>query len=301
MTILITGANGFLGQYLCTNLASKGFRVVATSRGDCRIFNRQSIKYQSVDVTNKVEVATILALEKPDIVIHNAAMSKPDACEKDGRECMIQNVDTTMILLEACKKIKPFFIYISTDFVFGENGPHSEDAAPDPLNLYGISKLLAEQMVQSSGLTYAIVRPVFIYGQLLPGMKPTFIHWVQQNLENGKRINVVNDQQRTPTFVTDICDGIFALINKKAQGVFHLAGKDILSPNAMAVTVAAVLGLDASLIEPVTSATFIEPVQRAKKSGLKINKAIEILDYNPVSFEEGVKLSFGIKKLPQSH
>ena len=153
---------------------------------------------------------------------------------------------------------------------------------------------MAEQVVQSSGLIFSIVRPVFIYGQLLSGMKPTFIHWVQQNLVNNKRINVVNDQQRTPTFVTDICDGILAIINKKAQGVFHLAGKDIISPYEMAVTVAAVLGLNASLIEPVTSATFVEPVQRAKKSGLKIDKAIDILGYNPINFVDGVKLSFGI-------
>ena len=297
MKILITGANGFLGQHLCISLASKGFEVVAISRGSCRIFNKQDIKYQSVDVTNKDTVATILALEKPDIVIHNAAMSKPDICNNDKAECLLQNVTATSYLLDTCKLLNPYFIYISTDFVFGEGGPYDETVVPAPLNFYGASKLMAEHLVLASSLQVAIVRPVFIYGQLLPGMKPTFIHWVQQNLVNNKRINVVNDQQRTPTFVTDICDGILAIINKKAQGVFHLAGKDIISPYTMAVTVAKVLGLDASLIEPVTSATFVEPVQRAKKSGLKIDKAIDILGYNPVSFEEGVRLSFGVSLL----
>ena len=294
MKILVTGANGFLGQHLCISLASKGFEVVAISRGSCRIFNKQGIKYQSVDVTNKDAVATILALEKPDIVIHNAAMSKPDICNNDKAECLLQNVTATSYLLDACKLLNPYFIYISTDFVFGEGGPYNETVVPAPLNFYGESKLMAEQVVQSSGLIFSIVRPVFIYGQLLSGMKPTFIHWVQQHLENGKRINVVNDQLRTPTFVTDICDGILALINKKVQGIFHLAGKDIISPYEMAVTVAAVLGLNASLIEPVTSATFVEPVQRAKKSGLKIDKAIDILGYNPINFVDGVKLSFSI-------
>ncbi|MBC7749783.1 MAG: sugar nucleotide-binding protein, partial [Methylotenera sp.] len=187
-----------------------------------------------------------------------------------------------------------YFVYISTDFVFGENGPHDEATTPDPLNFYGESKLQAEHLVQLSGLPFAIVRPVFIYGQLFLGMKPTFIHWVQQNLQNGKPIKVVNDQQRTPTFVTDICDGISAIINQKVQGIFHLAGKDIISPYAMALTVARVLGLDSSLIEPVTSETFFEPVKRAKLSVLKIDKAREKLGYNPVSFEEGVKLSFSV-------
>lgn len=294
MKILITGANGFLGQYLCTSFASKGFEVIAVSRGDCRIINKYGIKYQSVDVTKKNEVIKILEDEQPDVVIHNAAMSKPDECQNNQPECLLQNVEATRFLVNACQLHNIYFIYISTDFVFGENGPHDEATQPAPLNFYGESKLQAEHLVQHSGLPFAIVRPVFIYGQLLLGTKPTFIHWVQQNLENGKPIKVVNDQQRTPTFVTDICNGIFEIINKKAQGVFHLAGKDIISPYAMAVTVATVLGLDASLIEPVTSETFIEPVKRAKHSGLEINKAIKILGYNPVGFEEGVRLSFGV-------
>ena len=298
LKVLVTGANGFLGQYLCKTLDSKGFEVIAISRGNCCIVDKNGIKYQSVDVTNKTAVEYILKTEQPHVVIHNAAMSKPEACEKDGRECMVQNVDATMILLEACDKNRTHFIYISTDFVFGENGPHSEVTEANPLNLYGKSKLLAEQLVEASGLKFTIVRPVFIYGQQMLGMKPTFIHWVQQNLEKGNQINVVNDQQRTPTFVTDICDGIIAIIDKKAEGVFHLAGKDILSPYAMAIKVAAVLGLDVSLIKPVTSENFIEPVKRAKKSGLKIDKAREILGYDPVSFEEGVRLSFGVS-LPQ--
>ncbi len=294
MKILITGANGFLGQYLCTSLANKGFEVVATSRGDCRIANLSGIKYQSVDVTKKSAVIKILQDEQPDVVIHNAAMSKPDECQNNQSECLLQNVEATKFLVEGSQLLNTHFIYISTDFVFGENGPHDEAATPAPLNFYGDSKLQAEHLVQQSGLPFAIVRPVFIYGQLLPSTKPTFIHWVQQNLEKGKPIKVVNDQQRTPTFVADICDGIFAIINQKAQGIFHLAGKDIVSPYAMAVTVATVLGLDASLIEPVTSETFIEPVKRAKRSGLKIDKARQILGYNPVGFEEGVRLSFGV-------
>ncbi|MBC7720619.1 MAG: SDR family oxidoreductase, partial [Pedobacter sp.] len=236
MKILITGANGFLGQHLCTSLANKGFDVVATSRGDCRIDNRNGIKYQSVDVTKKSAVIKILQDEQPDVVIHNAAMSKPDDCQNNQPECLLQNVDATRFLVDACQLRNIYFVYISTDFVFGENGPHDEATTPAPLNFYGKSKLQAEQLVQQSGLPFAIVRPVFIYGKLLQGTKPTFIHWVQQNLQNGKHIKVVNDQQRTPTFVKDICDGIFAIINQKAQGIFHLAGKDIVSPYTMAVT-----------------------------------------------------------------
>ncbi len=294
MKVLITGTNGFLGQYLCINLANKGFEVIGVSRGDCKIINLQTIKYQAVDVTKKEEIDRIVKDAKPDIIIHNAAMSKPDDCNNDKSECLLQNVEATRYLVEAGERIGAYFIYVSTDFVFGENGPHNESALPSPLNFYGESKWMAEKIVAASGLQSAIMRPVFIYGEVKKGMRSNFLYWVKNNLENNTAIKVVTDQQRTPTFVNDICDGIITMIEKRVTGAFHLAGKDLVSPYDMAITVAKVLGLNASLIEPVTSETFIEPVIRAKRSGLKIDKARTVLGYNPVSFEEGVRLSFGL-------
>jgi dTDP-4-dehydrorhamnose reductase len=123
-------------------------------------------------------------------------------------------------------------------------------------------------------------------------MRPTFLHWVKSNLEQGKQIKVVGDQLRTPTYVTDICVGLLNIISLKAKGGFHLAGKDILSPYQMAITTAKLLQLDVSLIEQVTAETFAEPVARAKRSGLFITKAQNELGYNPVSFEDGVRLTF---------
>jgi dTDP-4-dehydrorhamnose reductase len=125
-------------------------------------------------------------------------------------------------------------------------------------------------------------------------MRPSFLHWVKQNLEAKKKIKVVIDQQRTPTFVTDICKGIETILLQQRGGDFHLAGKDILSPYQMAVKVAEVLNLDVSFIEQADAASFPEPVKRAKKSGLKIEKARQILDYNPVAFTEGIALTFKI-------
>lgn len=292
MKILVTGSNGFLGQHLCISLANKGFEVMATSRGDCKIKKMSGLKYQAVDVTKKIEIENVLQELRPKIIIHNAAMSKPDACHNNHEACILQNVTSTKYLVEVAKSLNCYFIYVSTDFVFGENGPHSEAAEKEPLNFYGKSKLMAEEIVANSGLKYAIMRPVFIYGKQLANMKGTFLHWVKNSLNNGQKISVVNDQQRTPTFVNDICNGLITMIEKQVTGDFHLAGKDILTPYQMAVILANTLQLDASLITPVTSETFVEPVKRAKKSGLKIDKAIRELDYLPVSFEEGVRLSF---------
>jgi dTDP-4-dehydrorhamnose reductase len=292
MKILITGSNGFLGQHLCLSLANKGFEVIATSRGICKIEPLGQIKYQAVDVTKKNEIENVLANYKPDVIVHNAAMSKPDECDNNPGACILQNVTATEYLVEAAKMHNSYFIYVSSDFVFGDNGPHNEIAVKAPLNFYGQSKLMAEEMVQKSGLKSAIMRPVFIYGKQLPNTKNTFLHWVKNSLGNGQKINIVNDQQRTPTYVDDICNGLISMIEKQVIGDFHLAGKDQLTPYQMAVILANTLQLDASLITPVTSETFVEPVKRAKHGGLKIDKAIRELDYQPVSFEEGVRLSF---------
>ena len=252
----------------------------------------KKLNYYSINLTDEQEVWAAIEQIKPSFIIHNAAMSKPDVCHNNQKECKLQNVDATEFLLKASAKFKPYFLYISTDFIFGEDGPHKEDEIPSPLNYYGQTKLMAEELVKQSGLEYGIMRPVFIYGPAYENMRPTFLHWVRNSLLENKPIKVVNDQRRTPTYVYDICRGILAMIEKRAIGDFHLAGKDILSPYQMAVAVAETLNLETNLIEPVTSDTFPEPVIRAKQSGLKIDKAREILGYEPISFEEGIRLTF---------
>ena len=294
MNTIITGSNGYLGQFLCNFLSENGIRVIALSRGENKNLQQVSHNYFGVDLTIEKDVISVVSSLNPDIIIHNAAMSKPDVCAANKEDCLLQNVAATKYLLDAAAKNNARFIYVSTDFIFGENGPHSEETIPDPLNFYGETKLMAEELVINSGLSYAIMRPVFIYGPSYEGMKPTFLHWVKNSLENNKVIKVVDDQKRTPTYVIDICKGVYSMITKQVQGSFHLAGKDILSPYQMSVKVANVLGLNASLIEPVNSDSFSEPVKRAKQSGLTSQRAIVELGYSPISFEEGVRLTFGM-------
>ncbi len=291
-TVFITGANGFLGQHLTLYLAAKGYIVIASGRGRCRIPLSKKFEYAELDLTDKDAVYQCLQSHQPDIIIHTAAMSKPDECNNNKKLCLVNNVDATENLLSAARSFSPHFIYTSTDFIFGENGPHSEEDQPEPLNFYGESKLMAEALVKKSGLNYSIVRPVFMYGAAWEGMRPSFLHWVKNHLEQHKPIKVVNDQWRTPSFVQDICKGIESIILYSAAGDFHLAGKDIISPYQMAVLVADVLKLDRSLIEMVNSESFPEPVKRSKRSGLKIDKAIRVLGYAAVSFEEGIRLTF---------
>lgn len=295
MNILVTGANGFLGQHLVNYFLARHYNVITTNRGESRLPANFSAEYYSAELTNLVAVQNLLTNARPQVIIHTAAISKPDECEQHKSNCLLHNVEATRHLLRSFRQVQSpgsLFIYLSTDFIFGEDGPHSEDDAAGPLNFYGESKLLAEELVINSGVPYAIVRPVFIYGNVWPGLRPSFLHWVKNNLAQQKAIKVVSDQQRTPTYVYDICAGIEAIIKQVKTGVYHLAGKNIVSPYDMAVTTAKVLGLNETLIEKVTSETFPEPVKRAKRSGLKIDKAIRELDYKPVSFEQGVRMTF---------
>ncbi len=292
MKIMITGANGFTGMHLCLSLVQKGFEVHALGRGESRLPSLDKLLYHPIELTSVRSLLKIFEQVAPDVVIHTAAMSKPDICEIHRDECIKNNVEVTRYLLEASRHFPVHFIHLSTDFIFGENGPHREDDTASPLNFYGESKLMAEKLILQSELTASIVRPVFIYGSLLPLGRPSFIQWVQQKLLNGEKIKVVTDQQRTPTYVQDLCDAITTILTFKKAGIYHIAGKDILSPYDMAITVAKVLDLDTELIEPVTSDTFPEPVRRAKRSGLYIDKAIRELNYTPHRFEDAVQLSF---------
>ncbi len=291
MKILITGSNGFLGQHLSLYLSQKQFRVIAASRGNNRLITENNFLYVSVDCTQENDVLNVVVKHQPNVIIHNAAMSKPNECHDNPAECVRQNILATQNLILAAKAVNSYFIYVSTDFVFGENGPNSENNVTGPLNVYGNSKLIAERLVETSGLSAAIMRPSFIYGPILAGMSPTFIHWIQQSLIEKKSIKVVNDQMRTPTYVYDICEGIYRMIHQKFEGTIHLAGKNVVTPYELACKVAEVAALDSSYIQKVTSETFVERVLRAKKSGLRIDKAIEVLKYNPIDFEEGIRLS----------
>jgi dTDP-4-dehydrorhamnose reductase len=293
MKVLVTGANGFTGQHLVKTLVNKGFEVIATSRNESRLPTYNNLTYYNIELTDVSNVENLFYLTRPDAVIHTAAMSKPDECAANPSLCSANNIEATGHLLEAATKLgTQHFVYLSTDFIFGEGGPHAEDDAPAPLNLYGASKLEAEALINAATIKTTIVRPVFMYGPVWENLRPSFIQWVAGKLKNGEPIKVVTDQARTPTYIGDLCWGIQKIINEKVPGTFHLAGKDIVSPYDMAVAVAKHLNLPLDLIEPVTADTFPEPVKRAQRSGLKIDKAVSMLGYAPHSFAAALQKCF---------
>lgn len=289
--VLITGANGLLGQHLTRLLLDKNYQVVATSRGESRLPFQPSANYtyREMDVANALEVFAVMEQEKPDVVVHAAAMTQVDDCELRPQHCERINVQGTSQVLTDAETFSSHFIYISTDFVFdGEQGNYTEDDDPKPISLYGFTKLQAESMVQTSTIPFAIVRTCLVYGNLLKGTRSNIVSWVKESLEQGKTIQVVSDQLRTPTYVEDLATGIALIIENKATGIYHISGKDWLTPYDIALKTAAKYNLDAGKIVKVDAATFKQPGRRPLKTGFVIEKARKELGYEPMSFDEGL-------------
>ena len=292
MKILITGSNGLLGQKLVAALATTKHFVLATGQGNCRILNLPSnATYETCDISIKEQVIHSLENFQPDVVIHSAAMTNVDECELNPEKCHLMNVVATQNIVNACNQINCHLIHLSTDFIFdGKDGPYSEDGIPNPISIYGQSKLDAEEIVQSSTCKWAIARTVLVYG-ISPGLSRTnIILWVKSSLEQGKPIQVVDDQFRTPTLAEDLAQGCILIAEKGAAGIFNISGKDFLTPYAMANLTAEYFKLDKKLITKASAATFSQPAKRPPRTGFDISKAINQLDYQPHSFEEGIQI-----------
>jgi dTDP-4-dehydrorhamnose reductase len=298
MKILITGANGFLGYYLSTQLLQKGFDIIATGKGECRLpfFNKKGFEYVCMDFTNPFAVHDVFEKYKPVIIVHAGAMTNVDQCELLQWQAFLTNVEGTVTLLLNAAEQKSFFIFISTDFVFeGKKGYYLEDDPVTPINFYGRTKAEAEDAVKEYEFNWAIVRTSLVYGNPI-SEKGNILSVVKEKLEKGEGYKVVDDQVRSPTYVEDLAAGIVSIIENKASGIFHLAGSDVMTPYEMACKTADYLQLNKSLIKKVTAADFSQTAVRPLNTSLNIEKAIQQLNYKPVSFDEGLRLTFPTNK-----
>jgi dTDP-4-dehydrorhamnose reductase len=137
-----------------------------------------------------------------------------------------------------------------------------EEDQPAPISIYGKSKYEAELRVRASGLRWSIIRTVLVYG-IVPDMsRSNIILWVKSSLEKGQTIKVVSDQLRTPTLAEDLAIGCWLATQKQAQGIYHISGKDFMSPYDMAIATADYFALDKTLITEVTADTFTQEAKR---------------------------------------
>lgn len=302
--VLVTGANGLLGQKLIGLLRNDiSVELIGTGKGASRLPESWAGSYtwMELDITDREEVLEVFAATKPDSVIHTAAMTQVDDCEKDREGCRILNVDAVKYVIEACEKQDSHLIHLSTDFIFdGEDGPYTEEAVPNPVNYYGETKLEAEYLLLASNIRWAIVRTVLVYGIAQDMSRSNIILWVKKSLEQRKTIQVVNDQWRTPTLAEDLAEGCILIMKKGATGIFNISGADFLTPYDMAIQTAEYFGLDKSLITESDSKLFTQPAKRPARTGFNIDKAKKELGYSPKSFLAGIGILAKQLKLADS-
>jgi dTDP-4-dehydrorhamnose reductase len=212
-----------------------------------------------------------------------------DKCETNKELAWKINVEGTKNIVEAAHDAGSFLIYISTDYVFGgEKGLYKETDKPDPINYYGVTKLKAEEIVQTQA-EYFIARPSVIYGSTPAAGKVNFALWLIETLRKSERVKIVTDQWNTPTLNTNLAEMTLEVVERRLTGIYHLCGATRVSRLEFATSIANAFGLDPSLIDPVLSSQFTWPAKRPMDSSLDTSKAQKALQSKPLVMAEALK------------
>ena len=294
--ILIIGANGFTGRQILNDLSVHAQYKVTGCSLHPDILPNDAGKYRFIetDIRNEADIKRLFEEVQPDVVINCSALSVPDYCETHHEEAYLTNVTAVSQLAVFCEEYKSRFIHLSTDFVF--DGKINEDAGllyteediPAPVNYYGYTKWKGEEKVAETCSSFAIIRVAIVYGRALPGQHGNIVQLVMKRLKAGQEIRVVSDQWRTPTYVGDVSDGVQRLIAHTTNGIFHICGDECMSIAEIAYQVADYMGLDHSLIHPVTTEEMNETTPRPRFSGMSIDKARTMLGYEPQKHKEAL-------------
>lgn len=297
MRLLIVGGSGLLGYKIATLAAGK-FTTFAT-------FNHRPVKIRGVtdlklDKSDETTVKQVFEKVKPEVVIDTAALHNVDYCETHKDEARKVNVEGTMNVLEACRIHAAKLIYLSTDYVFdGEKDCYDENDEPNPINVYGRTKLEAENTITRAGIPYIIARPAVIYGWNpgeLAGLKSSsgkpmnFVVWALAKLKNGEQIKAVTDQYSQPTLADNLAEVLLAIATSNLQGTFHAAGKSCVNRFEFTTKIAEVFGYDRDLVKPAGSDEFKQVAQRPRKCCLNVQKAEKTFGVKLIGIQEGLAL-----------
>ena len=283
--ILVIGSNGMLGQRLSEFfMDSDKFELMCTSFEDSSFI--EGLNYKQLDITQKNKVREVILDFFPDYIINAAAFTNVDKSETEKENAWKINVNGVENISLYSWTVDAHLIHISSDYIFdGQNGPYTETAKPCPLGYYGRTKLASENSVKVSGVRYTIIRTNVLYGPAKYG-RPDFVKWVVDSLRSGKKINIVTDQINNPTYIDDLAGAINKIIEFKKEGIFNIAGKDLLNRFEFTKLIADFFGLNSYLIVPIITEELKQAAPRPLKSGLVTLKAETELNYKPRSIEE---------------
>jgi dTDP-4-dehydrorhamnose reductase len=288
MRILITGSNGLLGQKLVAQLLQKGIDFMASSLGVNRNNDCPEENYRTMDICKRDEIAEVFKEFKPTHVIHTAAMTNVDACELNPQECKSLNVDSVQLLANQCLAEHCHFQLLSTDFVFdGSKGNYQEEDAPNPLSIYGHSKLQAEEYIKDlPSLQFSIVRTIIVYGTGNQLSRSNIVKWAKEALLEGKELSIIDDQFRAPTWADDLAWACIRICELNENGIFHVSGPETMSIYEIVERIAKHYQLPMDQVKRTTSFSLSQPAVRPPRTGFNLSKANSRLGYAPKSLEE---------------
>ena len=255
MKVLVTGANGMLGQDLCPILEDYGFEVIETNHTD-------------LDITNELMLQRVFNEVRPNYVINCAAYTNVDEAETEKELAEKVNALGTELIAKACARLDIPLLYVSTDYVFNgeKQTPYLTTDAPNPINYYGLTKYQGEEAIKKYCNKYFITRTSWLYGHHGKNFVETMI-----SLKDKEVLKVVDDQIGCPTWTVELATAITKLLQTKNYGTYHVCGSGSTSWYGFAKEIFEYLGLDVNL-QPCKTSEFPRPAKRPRYSVMENNK-----------------------------
>lgn len=283
MKFLITGSSGLVGWQVTKDLVKSANQIYSCYHN----FKPEAGTVVKMDLTNSENITDVIGRTKPDVVLHLAAITNVDQCEKEQDLAIKVNTKATETISKESAKQDAFLVYVSTDYVFdGERRMQKELDITNPINFYGKSKLGGEKAVISAAKKWCIIRTSTPFG--FHPIKRSFPLWIAENLQAKKEISIVTDQFTSPTYIPNLSQMLLEISLRQINGIIHLAGRTRISRFEMAGLVADKLHLDKKLLKPTSINEMKWIAKRPKDSSLDISKANSILKEKPMDVEEGL-------------
>ena len=272
MKYLVTGSAGLIGSQLVNDLEKSG-EIVYSCYNNVKPLCGIPTK---INLLNLEDIHKIFKKFQPDVIIHSAALTDVEKCEVEPKLANSINVKSTEIIAKEAENLDSYLMYISTDYVFdGKKGSYRETDLTNPLNHYGKTKLSGEKIIKDKTSKWSIIRTSTPFGT--HSFKKTFPVWVFENLKNNKKINVLEDQFTSPTYVPNLSKMILEIITRNLEGFFHVSGSTKISRFEFAKIVLEKFNLDSSLLNPVKIDSMPWKAHRPIDSSLDISKINTIL------------------------
>ena len=255
MKVLVTGANGMLGQDLCPILEDLDYEVIETD-------------INNLDIINELLTHKVMSNEKPDVVIHCAAYTNVDKAEEEFEQAKLINVVGTENVAKACAKNDAILVYVSTDYIFDgkKQAPYEVDDEPNPINNYGLTKFQGEEAVKKYCKDYYIARTSWLYGHHGKNFVETMIAH-----KNDEILKVVNDQIGCPTWTVELSNGIIKMLEEFEYGTYHICGSGQTSWYEFAKEIFEYLDISVNL-QPCKTEDYPRPAKRPQYSAMNNHK-----------------------------